>query len=243
MIVLGSLLGPLRLLDVSRDEMVSSHNVCRSCCHCVSCHGSVILSSHRNGVVSVYDLREPVVIQSLQAHAMPCCTALFDFDGVRFATGSDDCSCTIWDVRNISRPSCMLCGHSAAVRGISWCPRAHNRIATGGGTQDRRIRIWDTDTGDVIVETNTGSQICNVFWMREYNEILTTEGFQNCTMTFWSETDLKAVGAIREHQDRVLYCAMSPIHNSAVTLTRKDGLRIWGLGKGEEAAPPKAPIR
>jgi hypothetical protein len=62
-------------------------------------------------------------------------------------------------------------------------------------------------------------------------------------MTFWAEGDLKITATIREHSDRVLYCALSPTQKLAATLTPKDGLRIWSLAKVDGLDPPKAPIR
>jgi WD40 repeat protein len=242
-IALGSLIGPIRLLDAERDSPISTHDVSQSCVHCIGYHGTLILSGHHDGCVNVCDTREPLKVEAIRAHSLTCCTVLFDHEAVRFATGSDDCLCLVWDIRNTSKPSAALSGHAAAVRGISWCPRAANKIATGGGSHCRRLKLWDTDAKNVIAEINTGSQVCNVFWLRDYSEILTTEGFHNCTMTFWSEADLKITATIREHTDRVLYCAPSPIQKLAATLTPKDGLRIWSLAKADEMDPPKAPIR
>ncbi len=44
------------------------------------------------------------------------------------------------------RSSCE--GHSAAVKAMAWCPWQSNGLATGGGSNDRTIRFWNTDTSN-----------------------------------------------------------------------------------------------
>jgi len=41
----------------------------------------------------------------------------------------------------------VLRSHTAAVKGISWCPYNNKIIASGGGSNDKSIKIWDVLTG------------------------------------------------------------------------------------------------
>jgi WD40 repeat protein len=119
--------------------------------------------------------------------------------------------------------------HQGTVRAISWAPPGRNRIVTGGGTTDQHIKIWDPDDGTTFMDAHTGCQLCNLHWNTELGEIVSTEGFRECTMTFWNETDLKVIANISGHRDRVLYCSVAPNERNAVTLTPKDGLQFWNL--------------
>ena len=53
--------------------------------------------------------------------------------------------------------------HVAAVKALAWSPHKHNILATGGGTADKSIRMWNTTTYEEILKYDTGSQVCNLF--------------------------------------------------------------------------------
>jgi WD40 repeat protein len=52
-------------------------------------------------------------------------------------------------------------------RALSWSPTAPGIIASGGGTSDKTIRIWNAETGTTINAVDTGSQVCNLLWNEE----------------------------------------------------------------------------
>jgi WD40 repeat protein len=45
------------------------------------------------------------------------------------------------------------------VKAIAWSPHQHGLLASGGGTQDRTIRFWNTTTGTPLNVIDTGSQV------------------------------------------------------------------------------------
>ena len=53
--------------------------------------------------------------------------------------------------------------HTAAVKALAWDPHVSGVLATGGGTQDKHIRFWNTFTGTMLHELDTGSQVCPVY--------------------------------------------------------------------------------
>lgn len=52
-----------------------------------------------------------------------------------------------------------LTEHRAAVKAIAWCPYQSNILASGGGTADRCVKMWNTQTGQCISSTDTQSQV------------------------------------------------------------------------------------
>jgi hypothetical protein len=52
--------------------------------------------------------------------------------------------------------------HVAAVKALAWCPFQPNTLASGGGTADRRIAIWNTVSGVCSLEKDTNSQVLDV---------------------------------------------------------------------------------
>ena len=50
--------------------------------------------------------------------------------------------------------------HQAAVKGLSWCPWQPNVLASGGGTADRSIKLWNCNNGSLMKTIDTKSQVC-----------------------------------------------------------------------------------
>jgi cell division cycle 20-like protein 1 (cofactor of APC complex) len=90
------------------------------------------------------------------------------------ASGGNDNKLFVWDVRK-SRSATIdpayptghqtasmalhrFHEHTAAVKAIAWSPHAVDILGSGGGTQDKKLRFWNTGTGSKISELDTGSQ-------------------------------------------------------------------------------------
>jgi WD40 repeat protein len=66
----------------------------------------------------------------------------------------------IWDTWRRSEEAIMVLDeHDACVRGLSWCKWKDNMLATGGGSHDMTLRLWDVgkERAEIIGMRNTGS--------------------------------------------------------------------------------------
>ena len=45
------------------------------------------------------------------------------------------------------------------LKAIAWCPWQPSILASGGGTADRQIRLWNAHTGACLQSTETNSQV------------------------------------------------------------------------------------
>lgn len=159
----------------------------------------------------------------------PVTSISYSTSNYTFATSGNDCIVKLWDLRNMSEPTISFTQHTAAVRAIQFSPTQPNIIATGGGTSDKSIKLWNYLTGDVISTINTGSQVCNLFWNEEYNEILSTHGFSQNQLALWKGTDLSPIAQFHEHKQRVLFMAVSPDSTRVATAAPNDGMLIWKM--------------
>ncbi len=57
-----------------------------------------------------------------------------------------------------------LKGHKGAVKALSWCPWKSGLLATGGGSNDMCIRLWNTSTSKLLLNKNLDSQISSLIW-------------------------------------------------------------------------------
>jgi cell division cycle 20-like protein 1, cofactor of APC complex len=107
--------------------------------------------------------------------------------GGLLASGGNDNKVCIWDLRSSRRPATRSGAgnaedggsstsvatsipsgdyplwkfheHTAAVKALAWDPHVAGVLATGGGTQDKHIRFWNVQFGNMLSELDTGSQV------------------------------------------------------------------------------------
>jgi WD40 repeat protein len=105
--------------------------------------------------------------------------------GGLLASGGNDNKVCIWDLRSSRRhtgrngagnaeeggsstaqplpagdsPLWKFHEHTAAVKALAWDPHVAGVLATGGGTQDKHIRFWNVQFGNMLSELDTGSQV------------------------------------------------------------------------------------
>lgn len=61
--------------------------------------------------------------------------------------------------RKQEQPLHRMEGNTATVKAVAWCPFKSKVLASGGGTGDHRIRVWDTQTGSQLNTLDTGKQV------------------------------------------------------------------------------------
>lgn len=87
--------------------------------------------------------------------------------------------------------------HTAAVKAISWCPWQRNILASGGGTIDRTIRIWNSSNGSNLKCVDTGSQVCAIQWSDTHKELVSSHGFSDNQLIVWRYADMSKVCFLR----------------------------------------------
>ena len=60
---------------------------------------------------------------------------------------------------------------------IAWSPHKRGILATGGGTADKKMKIWNVNTSTKLRDIDTGSQVCNMIWSKNTNELVTSHGY------------------------------------------------------------------
>jgi cell division cycle 20-like protein 1 (cofactor of APC complex) len=83
----------------------------------------------------------------------------------------------IWSSRSQNQPEARFDHHEAAVKAIAWSPHKHGLLASGGGTQDKTIKFWNTLKLENIDSIDTGSQVCNLLFSKNANELVSTHGY------------------------------------------------------------------
>lgn len=85
-------------------------------------------------------------------------------DGRFLASGGNDNILNVWpqlhgQMYSRGQPLHVFNAHQAAVKALAWCPWQPGILASGGGTADRCIRIWNVNSGALLSTTDTKSQV------------------------------------------------------------------------------------
>ncbi|GAA5968517.1 hypothetical protein JCM3765_006720 [Sporobolomyces pararoseus] len=168
-------------------------------------------------------------ISKISVHKQEVCGLKWSEEG-QLASGGNDNKLYVFDKMN-ETPLHRFTDHVAAVKAIAWNPHQHGILASGGGTADQKLRFWNTLTGNLLQEVDTGSQVCNMLFSKNSNELVTTHGFsagqaQN-QVVIWRYPTMQQVAQLTGHSYRVLYLAGSPDGQTIVTGAGDETLRFW----------------
>ena len=191
--------------------------------------GPLLASGSRDRLIYLRDVRaQDGFTNRLSSHKQEVCGLKWSSDEPAFlASGGNDNQLHVVDSRNPSTPMHRFCDHTAAVKAISWSPHQHGLLASGGGTADRCIRFWNTLSGTNLNCIDTGSQVCNLAWSPNCNEIVSTHGYSLNQIVVWRYPSMSKVTTLTGHSFRVLYLAMSPDGSTIVTGAGDETLRFW----------------
>ncbi|KAI9891449.1 MAG: substrate-specific activator of APC-dependent proteolysis [Vezdaea aestivalis] len=187
----------------------------------------ILTSGSRDRLIYHRDVRQPDQwLRKLTGHKQEICGLKWNVQDGQLASGGNDNKLLVWDKLS-STPTWKFSDHTAAVKAIAWSPHQRNLLASGGGTADRMIKFWNTATGEALDEIDTGSQVCNLAWSKNSNEIVSTHGYSQNQIVIWKYPSLKQVVSLTGHTFRVLYLAVSPDGKTIVTGAGDETLRFW----------------
>lgn len=146
--------------------------------------------------------------------------------------------------------------HSAAVKAIAYAPWQATLVATGGGSNDRQIHFYHTESGSTLAVINVFAQVTSLVWSSTKREIVATFGYAqpehdvrvavfawpSCECVVSIPWERKANGEI----GRALWAIPYPGGPNSVTLAsheRRDVARQHGTSTTEDrATQPRSSI-
>jgi len=168
------------------------------------------------------------VLQRHLYHKQEVCGLKWSFDGSHLASGGNDNKLCVWSL-GASKPLLESAAHNAAVKAIAWSPFNHNLLASGGGTADKCIRFWNMNNYQNTHCLDTGSQVCNLVFSKNSNELISTHGYSLNQINLWKLPHMGKVTTLTGHSFRVLYLGISPDGQSIVTGAGDETLRFWNV--------------
>lgn len=182
-----------------------------------------------SGNILHYDVRlaseQPILINRA---GDVVCGLKWSPDGLYLASGSNN-TVKIWDLRQMGGKRFLLNNqcHSSAVKALAWCPWESNILASGGGICDQTIKIWSSMNGKEKANVKTASQVTAILWSKQYRELITSHGKQECSLQLWEYPDLNRIAELKMHDERILSAVLSPDETCVAAASADETISIW----------------
>ena len=184
-------------------------------------------SGGRDSLIVQHDVRSRNhVVSTYVGHTQEVCGLKWNDEGSTLASGGNENLLCLWDASMSHRrgpgtgynqqrnanfdmsnigPRLALTQHKAAVKALAWCPFHRGLLASGGGTADRTIKFWNTNSGAVLNSIDTGSQVCSLLWSKHQREICSSHGFSENQLILWKYPTMTKIQEFKGHTARVSY--------------------------------------
>lgn len=235
-IAVGTAGGETQLWDTTAVKQLRTMNGHSARVGALSWNEHVVTSGSRDTTAVHHDVRaQRHAVGTMRGHTQEVCGLSWSPDGTTLASGSNDNKLCLWDASvgegrfSTAAPKFTLTDHQAAVKALAWCPFKRNTLASGGGTADRCIKIWNTQTGSLVNSVDTGSQVCSLLWSPTEQELLSSHGYAENQLCLWKYPSMVKTKELTGHTSRVLHLAASPDGRTVVSGAGDETLRFWDV--------------
>ncbi|KAL0712923.1 hypothetical protein Bca4012_019901 [Brassica carinata] len=228
-LAIGTSSGTVEIWDALRCRRIRTMEGHRLRVGALAWSSSVLSSGSRDKSILQRDIRcQEDHVSKLTGHKSEVCGIKWSYDNRELASGGNDNKLLVWN-QHSTQPVLRYCEHTAAVKAIAWSPHLHGLLASGGGTADRCIRFWNTTTNTSLSCVDTSSQVCNLAWSKNVNELVSTHGYSQNQIIVWKYPTMTKLATLTGHTFRVLYLAVSPDGQTIVTGAGDETLRFWNV--------------
>jgi cell division cycle protein 20 (cofactor of APC complex) len=241
-IALGTAGSQTQLWDATAMKQVRSMNGHSDRVSSLAWNQHMLATGSKDSSIVNHDVRiQSHHIATLGGHTQEVCGLKWNPDGTQLASGGNDNLLCIWDAATSSTSSSPQQGprtqaprfsigeHQAAVKALAWSPHERNLLASGGGTTDRCIKFWNTQTGAMLNNINTGSQVCSLLWNPHEKEILSSHGFSKNELCLWKYPSMLKVKELTGHTARVLHLTAAPGGVQVCSAGADETLCFWDV--------------
>lgn len=188
----------------------------------------IVSSGSADTEIHHHDVRvkEHLVARLTGLHSDLVCGLDYSADGVLASGGNDNMVCILENTH--SKVALHTFNeHKAAVKALRWCPWQRQLLATGGGSADRQVCLWNASSGRLLMSADAGSQVTGIVWGKQEKELLTSHGYSRNELSLWKYPALVKVAELEGHTGRILGLAQSPDGAYVCSTAADETLRFW----------------
>lgn len=203
---------------------------------CLSWNGAILSSGSRDTFIIHHDVRiAENQVALLHGHQQEVCGLRWSDDCTQLASGANDNVLNVWE-EGRTEPRLRLDHHTAAVKALAWCPWQSGLLASGAGSADRSIKVWNTRSGTCLSSTDTGSQVGSLVWSRTHKELVSCHGYSQNQLILWRYPAMTPMAELLGHTERVLFMSLSPDGETVVSAAADERLRFWRVWPAKPGA-------
>uniref|UniRef100_A0A8C7ZU66 Cell division cycle 20 homolog n=1 Tax=Oryzias sinensis TaxID=183150 RepID=A0A8C7ZU66_9TELE len=224
----------VQLWDVENQKRLRSMSSHTARVGSLSWNDHILSSGSRSGHIHHHDVRvADHHIFTLTTHTQEVCGLQWSPDGRYLASGGNDNLVCVWprvhegSAGNDTQFVNCWSEHQGAVKALAWCPWQSNILASGGGTSDRHIRIWNVNSGSCISSLDTQSQVSSLVFAPNYKELVSAHGYAHNNVVIWKYPSFSKVAELNGHEDRVLSVILSPDGSTIASVAGDETIRLW----------------
>ncbi|CAI4444201.1 CNT_collapsed_G0019360.mRNA.1.CDS.1 [Saccharomyces cerevisiae] len=228
-LAVGQANGLVEIYDVMKRKCIRTLSGHIDRVACLSWNNHVLTSGSRDHRILHRDVRMPdPFFETIESHTQEVCGLKWNVADNKLASGGNDNVVHVYEGTSKS-PILTFDEHKAAVKAMAWSPHKRGVLATGGGTADRRLKIWNVNTSIKMSDIDSGSQICNMVWSKNTNELVTSHGYSKYNLTLWDCNSMDPIAILKGHSFRVLHLTLSNDGTTVVSGAGDETLRYWKL--------------
>ena len=171
---IGSSCGEVQIWDAASQRQLRNLRGHSGRIGALAWHKHMLSSGCADAEVHQHDVRvREHLVSRMSAHSDLVCGLDYNSEGMLASGGNDNIVC-IWETPTAETPVHTFTEHQAAVKALKWCPWQRHVLATGGGSADRQICLWNASSGRLLMSTNAESQVTGILWGEQERELLTS---------------------------------------------------------------------
>ena len=231
-LAVGTSAGSTELWDVAGSRALRRMDGHAARVSCLAWNGHCLSSAGRDATIVHHDVRiRDHATGSCVGHQQEICGLSWSPDGTTLASGANDNCVMLWSAAQTGvrsqAPAHSLTDHTAAVKALAWSPHDRHVLASGGGTADRCIKLWNASSGVNLNSVDTGSQVCALAWNPREKELLSGHGYAENQLSLWKYPSMARVKDLKGHTGRVLALCTSPDGSTVLSAGADETLRFW----------------
>ena len=188
-----------------------------------------------------FDVRTPTLAWKLTTETYKTCSLEWSPSENLLARGDDDNRVTVYDMRMNNQ--LINYRHKAAVKALKWMPNS-TCLLSGGGINDRLLKVYNVSKKELQCEANLGSQITSIDHLKDEIFTIGLGISRKDNIQIWNyNADVERLEMLHSYDNqrgRILGLSKDPNSSNFSSLASSETLMIWKPKLIEWQAKPSA---